>query len=128
MKKNDIILFGIILILSVASFGAIKWFQGQSDANTQVIIKDNGVVIKTYPFNEKTDETFEYEEDGEINTVVIKEGQVTVTEANCRDQICVKSQAISKNGEIVVCLPHKFTVEIYSEDTAEDDLLDSIAD
>ncbi len=128
MKKNDIILFGIILILSLASFGGIKWFQSQNEAGMQVIIKDNGVVIKTYPFDEKTNETFEFEEDGEINTVVIKEGQVTVTEANCRDQICVKSQSISMTGEIIVCLPHKFTVEIYSEDTAEDDLLDSIAD
>lgn len=128
MKKNDIILFGIVLILSLASFVGIKWFQTQNETGMQVIIKDNGVVLKTFPFTEKTDELFEFEEDGEINKVVIKEGQVTVTEANCRDQICVKSQSISKNGEIIVCLPHKFTVEIYSEDTAEDDLLDSIAD
>jgi len=128
MKKNDLILFGIILVLSLASFAGIKWFQNQNASNNQVIIKNDGTVIKTFPFTDKTDEEFFFEEDGEINRVVIKDGQVTVNEANCRDQICVKSQSISKTGEIIVCLPHKFTVEIYSDETAEDNLLDSIAD
>lgn len=46
------------------------------------------------------------------NTVVIKGGTVYVSEADCRDQICVNHAPISKEGEIIVCLPHKVTVEI----------------
>ena len=127
MKKNDLILFAIVVLVSIAALIGINLSRGGASADAQVLIKDDGVMIKSYPFNEKTDEVFTFEEDDEINVVEIKNGIVTVTEANCRDQICVKTQSISRNGEIIVCLPHKFTVEIYSED-ADEDALDSIVD
>lgn len=127
MKKNDMILIGIILIVSLIALGTIKWFQSQNDAPQQVLVKHDGVVIKSFKLTEKTNEEFLYDKDGEINRIVIKDGVVSISEANCRDQICVKTQAITQNGGIIVCLPHKVTVEIYSEN-AEEDGLDSIAD
>ena len=127
MKKNDMILVGIILVISLIALGTIKWFQSQNDAAQEVLVKHDGVIIKSFKLSEKTNEEFLYEEDGEINRISIKDGVVSIAEANCRDQICVKTQAITQNGGIIVCLPHKVTVEIFSEN-AEDDGLDSIAD
>lgn len=127
MKKNDMILVGIILVISLIALGTIKWFQSQNDAAQEVLIKHEGVTIKSFDLTEKTNEEFLYDEDGEINRIVIVDGVVSISEANCRDQICVKTQAITQNGGIIVCLPHKVTVEIFSENT-EDDGLDSIAD
>ena len=46
------------------------------------------------------------------NIVVIENGEVYVKEADCRDQICVEHTPVSTDGEIIVCLPHKVTVEI----------------
>ena len=107
MKKNDIITIVVVLILSLIGYIGYQLFKefsgGQNEGvQVEVIIKDNGEVIKTYPFNENTDETFEYVDGDEVNLVVIKDGKVTVTEANCRDQICVKTRSISQNGEIIV--------------------------
>ena len=132
MKKNDIITIVVVIILSLIGYIGYQLFKefsgGQNEsAQVEVIIKDNGEVIKTYPFNENTDETFEYVDGDEVNLVVIKDGKVTVTEANCRDQICVKTRSISQNGEIIVCLPHKFSVEIFSEDV-DDSVLDGVVD
>ena len=127
MKKNDMILVGIVLIISLIALGTIKWFQSQNDAPQQVLVKHDGVVIKAFKLTDKTNEEFLYEENGEMNRIIVKDGVVSMSEANCRDQICVKTQAITLNGGIIVCLPHKVTVEIYSE-TAEEDGLDSIAD
>lgn len=127
MKKNDMILIGIVLIVSLVALGAIKWFQSQNDSAQEVLVKHDGVIIKSFKLTEKTNEEFLYDENGEINRIVIKDGVVSISEANCRDQICVKTQAITQNGGIIVCLPHKVTVEIFSEN-AEDDGLDSIAD
>ena len=42
-------------------------------------------------------------------------------EADCPDRLCVKQKAICKNGETIVCLPHKVVVEIRSQ---EENLLD----
>lgn len=127
MKKNDMILIGIVLIISLIALGTIKWFQSQNDAAQEVLVKHDGVIIKSFKLTDKTNEEFLYEEDGEINRIVIKDGVVSISEANCRDQICVKTQPITQNGGIIVCLPHKVTVEIFSEN-AEEDGLDSIAD
>ena len=126
MKKLDIIIIAIVLLISAASYGIITFYQTVQEDKVEVIIKHQGRIIKRYSFDDDTHETFVYEEDDEINTVVIVNSQVSITEANCRDQICVKTQSISKVGEIIVCLPHQFTVEIASKTkTAE---LDSIAE
>ncbi|MDH8679144.1 NusG domain II-containing protein [Fusibacter bizertensis] len=127
MKKNDVILMGIILIVGLIALFAMKMVQSNDQSELQVLIKHDGVVIQSYPFTEKTDETYVYEEDGERNVIQIKDGLVSMIDADCRDQICVKTQSISNNGEIIVCLPHKVTVEIFS-DQAVDDVLDDIAD
>lgn len=55
------------------------------------------------------------------NEVVIKGGKVYMKAANCRDQICVKHKAISKNGESIICLPHGVYVEVASEEEKEID-------
>ena len=35
-----------------------------------------------------------------------------VAEANCGDHTCVRTGAVSREGEVIVCLPHRLTVEI----------------
>ena len=126
MKKLDIFIIAIVLLISAASYGIITFYQTTQEDKVEVIIKHQGNIIKRYPFDEETSETFVYEENDEVNIVVIEDGRISVSEANCRDQICVKTQSISKIGEIIVCLPHQFTVEIASKTkTAE---LDSIAE
>ncbi len=127
MKKNDMILIGIILAISLVALGTIKWFQSQNDVAQEVLVKHNGVVIKAFKLTDLTNEEFLYEENGEMNRIVVKNGVVSMADANCRDQICVKTQPITLNGGIIVCLPHKVTVEIYSEQ-GEENGLDSIAD
>ena len=42
-------------------------------------------------------------------------------EANCRDQICVRHKAISKNGESIICLPHSVYIEVVGEKEKEID-------
>jgi hypothetical protein len=126
MKKNDFIIIGIVLLLGIVGYLVMGFIQNQSSGDTWVIIRHDGNVIEEIPFDSETEETFIYNDGDETNTVVISNGVVTVTEANCRDQICVKTQSISKNGEIIVCLPHQLTVEIYSESGEVE--LDSIAE
>ncbi len=46
------------------------------------------------------------------NTVRIKDGKVSVTEASCKNQVCVKHAAISAAGESIVCLPNRLVVSI----------------
>lgn len=127
MKKNDIILMVIVLLIGSVAFFGMKYIQNANQASTEVLIKHEGVVIKTIPFDKNTDETYTFDDGEHYNLIIIKDGKAFVKEADCRDQICVKTNPIALNGEIIVCLPNKITVEVYSAEK-QDSGLDSIAD
>ena len=51
---------------------------------------------------------------GGTNHLIIKDGEVWVSEATCPDKICVHQGKIHLDGEIIVCLPNKMTAQIKS--------------
>ena len=61
----------------------------------------------TYSYALDKNRTFEVDCDNGKNVVEIKDGKVSVIDADCNNRACVKSKAISKKGEQIVCLPHK---------------------
>lgn len=126
MKKSDVIIIGTIILFSVIGIVATQFFQSSSSGDLDVLIRHGGTVIKRIPLNALTDDTFVYLNNNERNEIIIKDGRVWIEEANCRDQICVNHRAISKNGELIVCLPHQLVVEIHGR--IDDVLIDSIAE
>lgn len=66
----------------------------------------------TYSYSLDKNRTFEVDCDNGKNVVEIKDGNVSVIDADCNNRACVKSKAISKKGEQIVCLPHKLIVVI----------------
>ena len=74
--------------------------------------KKGGTVELTYSYALDKNRTFEVDCDNGKNVVEIKDGKVSVIDADCNNRACVKSNAISKKGEQIVCLPHKLIVVI----------------
>ena len=103
MKKNDIILCAAICALAAAL--AVLFFFTRKDGAT-VTVKENNKTVCEYPLD--TDRQIELEH----NTAVIKDGKVYMSEADCKNQICVKTGKISKRGECIVCLPNRVIIEI----------------
>lgn len=66
----------------------------------------------TYSYALDKNRTFEVDCDNGKNVVEIKDGKVSVIDADCNNRACVKSSAISKKGEQIACLPHKLIVVI----------------
>lgn len=119
MKKNDIILIGIILAIAA---GVLYFVQRNKNAvePDYVVVSVAGEETARYPLNK--DATYEIEaHEGEVNVLQIKDGVATMTEANCSDQICVYQADISKNGEMIVCLPHQVIVYIESSEESAND-------
>lgn len=46
------------------------------------------------------------------NVIVISNGQVYMEQADCPDRVCVKHKPVSKNGEMIICLPNEVFVEV----------------
>ncbi len=102
MKKADFIIIFAVLFCALA---AILFFFFGKGGETVVITQDNKTVFEV-PLSKNN--TF----DLGSNTVTVADGKVLVTEADCKNQICVNHAAISKKGECIVCLPNKVIVEI----------------
>lgn len=117
MKKKDIILIAAVLVVALIGYAAIK--MTQKDGKQVVITVDGKEVYQT---SMNKDQTYEIPVNNGVNIMQIKDGKVTMKEADCRDQICADHKAIEKSGETIVCLPHKVVIEIKSEDGKEQEL------
>ncbi len=105
--RNDIFLCLGILGLALIVFVIFK--ANLKDGNYVNVVVD-GKITQSYALKEDVN-TILVTEKGN-NTLVIKDGQVFIQNADCPDKICVAHQKISKTGETIVCLPHKLVVEI----------------
>lgn len=52
--------------------------------------------------------------------VVVENGAVRVAESSCRDQVCVRTGAISRPGQAIACIPNGVSVTV--EGGGEDEL------
>lgn len=124
-KKRDIIFIGVLLVVALIAFFVVDKFI-KKDGN-KVVIKVDGEIVKIVNLTD-TNNIIVNGYDGGTNTVVIENGTVYMTEADCPDKICVNTGKISKIGETIVCLPHRVVVEIQGEESQSDsdDSIDSV--
>ncbi len=139
MTRADFLLIGICL-LAVAVL-AVWFVLGGREGRTLRISCDgrlletvaadgrgleaNGAGYYLFLFEEsgttwKRFETYpEVPEGVSYNLLSVSESGVSVEAADCRDQICVRHRPISSGGESIICLPHRFVVEIVSRTDEE---------
>ena len=116
--RNDFILAAVILIIAVAGLLIMNFTKTQGDF---VVVKIDGAEKYKYQLPENITVDIVTGEDGEnVNTLVIKDGEASMTEADCPDGICVAHRPIKNTGESIVCLPHKIVVEIQSEENIDE--------
>lgn len=121
MKKNDIILITGILLFALICFGGYQLFYSGNGAYVEITVDSKH--INTLPLSKDTTLTIKGTNNG-TNILTIKDGIASITDADCPDKLCVKQKSISKEGETLVCLPHKVVVSISSDEKNE---LDGIA-
>ena len=116
--RNDLIF--IAAILAVVALGAAALFFLRGEGST-VQVEVDGTVIGTYPLSVDREVRIITGENGEeLNLLVIKDGKATVTTATCPDGICAAHKPISREGESIICLPHKVIVTVIGGEEAPD--------
>lgn len=114
MKKGDFFILLFIAVIIGASLLAAYFLRISGDVR-HLIIEVDRKVLYDVPLHKgmKPREIKVDTGDGGYNIVFIdSDGSVDVTEANCRDQICVEWGVIRNAGETIICLPHRMTVKI----------------
>ena len=118
MKKTDMIL---ALVAIIAAAGIWLFYSAGAEKGLTAVVTVDGEVRAELPLDENGDVAIDTV--WGYNIVHTENGQAFVTEADCRDQICVDHKKIEKVGETIVCLPHKMVVEIVGEGEAEMDMV-----
>ncbi len=118
--RNDCILI-LIIILLAGSFWLMQYL-GTAQKEAVLRIYQKGEFIGEYDLSQSQTIPVTGMEDS-YNLVLIEDGTVRVTDADCPDQLCMKQRSISKNGESIICLPHKLVLQIHAK---EEGTLDAV--
>lgn len=108
MKKGDIVLIFIVLVAAAIFFGVMNL--GGKETGGILTVTIDGDVYGTYDLS--VNQVVTMDESSGYNRFEIKDGMVTMIEADCPDQYCVHHASINKENETIVCLPHKVVLEI----------------
>ena len=109
-RRNDGIFIAVLLILVSLGGAAFYFLRAPGDTVTVTVDKK---LYGTYSLD--TDTTVEIrtaEGETAYNRLVIRDGKAYVEEANCPDGICAAHKPISREGESIVCLPHRVVITV----------------
>ena len=107
IKKADIVLAAALLICGILGF---VFLQTDADDNAVVEITVDGSIYKTVSLN--TDTSFEVNTSFGKNIIVTDNHRVCVEDADCEGRDCVEFGWIEKEGQVIMCLPHRMIVTI----------------
>ncbi len=103
----DLILAGSILFLLSVGILVSLWVRGEGDTVTILI---DGKVTYTYSLSQ--DREYWIETPVGKNLLIIENGRARVESASCPDGICAAHAPIHREGDTIVCLPHKLVIRI----------------
>ena len=106
LKKKDIVLMIIILVVA-GSCMLLHRIIGEKSAD-YITVKVNGKIEGVYSLADDQEIVL----NNGSNVLKIKNGEADMIRADCPDQLCVHTGSISKEHEMIVCMPDKVIVEI----------------
>lgn len=120
--RNDMIFIAALLLIVSLCGLCFYLFRGEGD---KVVVTVDGETFGSYSLSEDIRvEIRTGPEHEELNVLVIKDGQAYVETATCPDGICSGHKPIKREGESIVCLPHKVVITVYA--TEENDAPDIV--
>ncbi len=117
MKKRDIIIVALVLV-AAAALWLVPQIVSRGDASVVVVTIDGKEALRA-PLERDEVYTFE-QEDGSLNVLTVSGGYARMTQANCRDGLCMNMGRTNTTAKTIVCLPHKLVVQLENESAQEE--------
>ncbi len=120
LTRADKLLIGILLIAAVGGIGlnmAALSATGQQEAH---IYKD-GRVVQTIPLRPGYRQELRLGAAERYNLIMAEDGRIRVAEADCPDQLCVRTGWISVAPQQIVCLPYRVVIRLESSSATDID-------
>ena len=117
LKRNDLILFlvlvGVALALSLVLYG-------KGSRGGIVVVQVDGKKMASYPLDRDRDVMIRVPGGG-YNHLMIRDGSCYLSDADCPDRLCVKQGKISKDGQSIICLPHRLVITVHRGEKSDVD-------
>jgi hypothetical protein len=107
----------IVGFLLLAAVGAVYLFCFRGGGDTVTVTVD-GQLYAAYPLSQDR-EVIIRTDGGEQNVLVIRNGKASVRSATCPDGICASHRPIFRDGESIVCLPHRVVITVTVQGDAD---------
>ena len=111
-NKSDIFLVTALFVIAIALLGVIFITNSLSKEGTTVVAEVNNQTVCEFSLSE--DISYDIVTEYGRNTLIIKDGRASVSFADCPDGICAAHVPIYKEGEEIICIPHKLVIRIKS--------------
>ena len=85
-----------------------------------MVVQVDGKKTASYPLDRDRDVMIRVPGGG-YNHLMIRDGECYLTGANCPDQLCVKQGKISKDGQSIICLPHRLVITVHRGEKSDVD-------
>ena len=106
MKWGDFVIIGVVLALAGAM---LAFFALRASGDTLYAeVWQNDTLIERVQLTDATDRTIKL--DG--NTIVLSGKTAKIADADCRDQVCVRTGILTHAGQAAVCLPHRVVLKL----------------
>ena len=110
--RRWILLFCAVLALCAAAL----LLRGRTRSDRTVLVYQDGVLVKTLDADPAAPYTVTISGPRGSNTLRVGGGTVEVTEADCKNQVCVRHGPLRRGGGPIVCLPRRLVIEWASGD------------
>lgn len=125
INKYDIGLIASIIIISV--FFILYGGRDAVISNSKTAyIFSNNQQVGEYVLTDDFKDVVNIETETGYNIINIENGQIWIHEASCPDKICIQQGKISRNGEMIVCIPNRMFIKIVDDNDESE--IDFIAD
>ncbi len=119
--KNRFWIIVISAIFVISAVIAVLQYTHKAPGQFAEIYQD-GVLIQTVDLGKDAEFTIT-NDGGGYNTILVKNGAISVIEANCPDKYCIHQGAISGGAQPIVCLPNKLVIKIAEPSGDEPDII-----
>ena len=110
MTRADKILILAVLAVGLLMYFVLPFFNQADLQKAEVLIKQEGQVVKTVPLTENESAIFTLQGKNGPFTVEVNGGSVRIVESSCPDKYCVKRGWISSAGETIICVPYEVII------------------
>ena len=108
MKKKEFIILATVMACALLAMAVLHYGRNNKGAYVEVVV-DNEVIEQ---YSLMKDGVYEITgHNGGENVLHIEDGCAYISEATCPDKLCVEQKEISKEGEMLVCLPNRVIVK-----------------